>query len=199
MGNDIASTKLAIHLHTLTPCEPGKLATCAAINQGGPSKGICVLFFGDYVESEEITIENAHFFYTDENNQPVTVPITFEKRQWAENMWVYYWEDPDFPIPPAVPADLHPRDKMAQELERSFGVRYVPNGSKRKFLDITVAVAPLSNFEGGQCVWRVWGHFTSKREYIQKKNQSAQELREYGVPDHVIAAQLIDESEYDLD
>ena len=199
MENHTAPTKLTIPMYTLTPCEPGKRAACSVLNTGAPSKGICVLFIGNYVESDEITVDDAEFFYTDSRGQSISTPITFEKRQWTEDRWVYCWEDENFPIPPAVSDSLPPQVKMKKEIARSFGIRYVPNGNKRKFLDITVVFAPLLNFEKGQCAWRVWGRSASKKEYIQKNNQSAQELRDYGVPDEVIAQKLIDESDYDLD
>ena len=195
----VLPTKLTIPMYDLKPCEPGKRAACSVLNQGAASKGICILFTGDYVASEDITIDDAEFFYTDKRGQSVSIPITFEKREWRENLWVYCWEDESFPIPPAVSDGLPPQVKMKKEFARSFGIRYVPNGNKRKFLDITVVFAPLSNFEKGQCAWRVWSRAGSKRDFIREKNQSALRQRAYGVPDEWIAKDLIDESDYDLD
>ncbi len=196
---DAHPTKLTIPMYDLTPCEPGKRSACSVLNQGKASKGICVLFIGNYVESDEITIDDADFFYTDSRGQSISTPITFEKRQWTEDLWVYCWEDADFPIPPAVSDDLPPQIKMKKEFERSFGVRYVPNGNKRKFLDITVVFAPLSNFRKGQCFWRVWGRSASKRDFIREHNQAEQDMRAYGFPEDMIAAHLMNESDYDLD
>ena len=187
-------TKLTIPMYNLKPCQPGKQSACSVLNQGKASKGICVLFVGSYVESDEITIDNAQFFYTDKSGESVTIPITFEKRQWTKDLWVYCWENADFLIPPAVSNDLPPQIKMKKELERSFGVRYIPNGNKRKFLDITVV-----NFEKGQCGWCVWSRSGSKRNFIRKINESALQRRAYGVPDEIIANDLINESDYDLD
>ncbi len=198
-AEDVPPTKLTIPMYDLTPCEPGKRAACSVLNQGKTSKGVCVLFVGDYIESEEITIDDSEFFYTDRSGKSVAIPITFEKRQWTEDLWVYCWEDANFPIPPAVPADLPPQIKMKKEFARSFGVRYVPNGNKRKFLDITVVFAPLSNFEKGQCFWRVWGRSASKRDFIREHNQAEQDMRAYGFPEDMIAAHLMNESDYDLD
>ena len=195
----VPPTKLTIPMYTLTPCEPGKRAACSVLNQGASSKGICILFTGDYVASEEITIDDAEFFYTDNRGQSVSIPIAFEKREWRENLWVYCWEDENFPIPPAVSDSLPPQVKMKKEFARSFGIRYVPKGNKRKFLDITVIFAPLSNFDQGQCGWRVWSRAGSKRDYIREHNQSEQDMRAYGLPEDMIAANLIDESDYDLD
>jgi len=198
-AEEATPTKLTIEHYKLTPCEPGQRTACVVLNRGKASKGICFLFMGDYVESEEITIDNTEFFYTDRSGKSVSIPITFEKRQWAEDTWVYYWEDANFPIPPAVPNDLPPRTQSTKEGERSFGIRYVPNGNKRKFLDIAIVVAPLSNFEKGQCGWRVWARAGSKRDFIRETNESALEMREYGVPDDVIANFMLNESDYDLD
>jgi hypothetical protein len=186
-------------MYDLKPCEPGKRAACSVLNQGAASKGICILFTGDYVASEDITIDDAEFFYTDKRGQSVSIPITFEKREWIENLWVYCWEDESFPIPPAVSDGLPPQVKMKKEFARSFGIRYVPNGNKRKFLDITVYFAPLSNFERGQCGWCVWSRAGSKRDYIRKHNESYLAQRAYGVPEDMITPNLIDESDYDLD
>ena len=199
LAKSASPTKLTIPMYDLKPCEPGKRAACSVLNQGTASKGICILFTGDYVASEDITIDDAEFFYTDKRGQSVSIPITFEKREWIENLWVYCWEDESFPIPPAVSDGLPPQVKMKKEFARSFGIRYVPNGNKRKFLDITVVFAPLSNFEKGQCGWCVWSRAGSKKDYIRKANESALQMREYGVPDEIIAKDLIDESAYDLD
>lgn len=196
---DDLPTKLTHWKSSSDHCQPGQRFSCAVFNQGQSSKGICALFVGDYVVPEEITIDDAQFFYQDRNGKSVTIPITFKKMQWTDTLWVYHWEDADFCIPPAVPTNLPPRTQVKKQGERNFGISFVPNGNKRKFLDITVVLAPLSNFESGQYAWCAWGGYASKREYIREKNRWAAQMRKFGAPEEAIAEFLINESDYDLD
>ena len=188
-------TVLAVRYFSLRPCEPGQREACIVINNGTASRGVRFVFIGDYIENDEITIDDAEFTYCDARGESVSFPIVFEKCRLSDGSWAYWWEDTEFKIPPAVSADLAPRFRAEKESQRSFGIRYTPNGNKRKFLDICVFATPLSNPQAGSCYWQVWAHYPSKRNYVEDMNASARrEARQYGLP-----LMLIDADEYDLD
>ena len=89
--------------------------------------------------------------------------------------------------------------KQQKEFERSFGIRFTLSGNPRKFLDIAVVFAPLSNFVDGQCYWCVWAGYPSKRDYVAEQNQSSLENLAYGVPKEIVDQAMIDPDQYDLD
>ncbi len=188
-------TKLKITMCSNMMCEPGKRATYILNNQGGASRGLKIIFVGDYIQNDEITIDDAELTYHGTNGEWINIPITFEKCEMTDGSWTYYWEDVDFQIQEAVSPDLPPRVKMEKEDQRSFGIRYTPNGNKRKFLDIGLFFAPISNVEKGNCFWRAWAGYPSKKAFLDEYNQSAREMAEnWGAP-----MNLIDPDEYDLD
>lgn len=187
-------TKLQIPFFSMEPCQPGERQACIVNNVGDASKGIAVLFVGDYVENDEITIDDASFFFHDRRGADIEIPIDFVKTHLTSGQWAYYWSDKDFKISSAVPQNLPPQVRSNKEFLRSFGIRYTPNGNKRKFLDITVVFAPLSNWRAGQCSWRVWRRYSSKREFIEAYNRN---LDARFIPN--IEEIMLDPDEYDLD
>ncbi|MBQ8747741.1 MAG: hypothetical protein IJZ08_07750 [Clostridia bacterium] len=196
-NNLLPPTSLTFTFYDKMPCVPGKRSACHVNNMGLASRGIGVLFVGSYVEHDEITIDDAEFWYSDRRGEQVSVPIRFEKIQLSDGQWAYHWQDMDFKIPEAVSPAIPYVARFKQQCKRSFGIRYTPNGNKRKFLDITVVFAPLSNRIEGQCAWRVWGGFPSKRAYIEKHNESVKADAAAGMI--VGDCTRIDPAEYDLD
>jgi len=194
--SDFRPTKLKIHHYNLMPCEPERMTSCRVNNLGDASRGIEIMFLGDYIEHDEITIEDVMFCYKTARDEEVSIPITMEKRQRSDGSWVYYWADKDFLIQRAVSSNLPKRIYNTKESQRTFGIRYTPRGNKRKFLDICVAFIPMSNRQDGHCVWCVWAyHASSKREYIEKHNRTTQQMHEmWGAP-----LNLISFDDYDLD
>ena len=164
-------TKLNTYLISMSPRAQGERAAHFVWNSGGPSRGVAFLFWGSYVESGEITVDDAQFCYMDGRGDEISVPITFEKQRLSDGNWVYYWEDADFKIPPAVSDHLPPRIRDEKQSARRFGIRYTLNGNSRKYLDIRIFVAPLSNWTQGQCAWWVWMYDGSKRAYLERYNQ----------------------------
>ncbi len=193
-NEDLGSTKLRIMQFSLTPCTPGQRTGCFVENEGSASRGIRVLFIGDYVESGDITIEDTAFVYHGADGEPVETPISFEKVKRGDGSFAYLWEDKDFNIPEAPSSALPPRAKQEEEFRRSFGIRYTPKGNKRKFLDICIIFLPIGDSKGKYCWWRVWGCYESKSEYIEYTNN---EEREWG---KILGREpkLIDPDEYDL-
>ena len=188
-------TKLKIKSFSLTPCIPGLRTGCFVENNGAASKGIRVLFIGDYVEGEDITLEDTAFVCHDADGELVETPISFKKVQLESGGWAYLWEDKDFPIPEVVSSALPPRARQEAEYRRSFGIRFKPVGNKRKFLDICIVFDPLENAYDGHCWWRVWGYHPTKKEYIDyTNNERLQDAKMFG-----INPSLIDPDEYDLD
>lgn len=194
--NDAQPTKLKIRHYNLMPCEPGKKTSCWVNNTGDASRGIEIMFLGDYIEHDDITIEDVTFCYRTARDEEISIPITMEKRHRSDGSWIYYWADKDFLIPRAVSHDLPPRVYDKKESQRAFGIRYTPKGNKRKFLDICVALIPTTNRQNGHCIWCVWSYDSnSKREYIEKHNRTTQQMHEmWGAP-----LSLINPDDYDLD
>ena len=191
--DDIKPTMLRAYHFDLVPCKPGKRSAFFVQNHGAASKGIAVLFRGDYVKNDEITFEDVELAYIGGHDEWVTIPITLEKCTLGNGECAYMWKDPSFRIPPAVSDDLPPVAKQNLASKRSFGVRYTPYGNKRKFLDITVTLLPLSN-NSGLCSWRVWGYSISKRDYIESYN--TMKKRFSGMHG---GAELLNPDDYDLD
>ena len=197
IAEDIPPTKLVIDRFELTPCQPGKISACFVSNKGAASKGIAVLFRGNYVEHEDITIDDAEFSYHDSHGNWVNIPISWKKIKLNNGEWAYFWEDEKFKIQPRVSESLPPNVQADKEYLRSFGVRYTPHGDRRKFLDIAVTFVPLSNALAGQCTWRVWGRHSSKREYIEQHNESwARFSNDYKLSS---SNMMLDPNDYDMD
>lgn len=193
--DELKPTTLKVWLFRLNPCTPGQRTTCFVENVGAPSKGIRIMFIGDYVKNDEITMEDVKFVYHDQMGEQIEVPITLKKTELSDGSFTYYWQDKDFNIPEAVPANLPPKVSLDESCKRIFGIRYTPVGNERKFLDICILFYPLENLQDGLGWWRVWGYHESKRDYIEYTNADARESTKlYGVP-----LRLIDPDKYDLD
>ena len=193
--DELKPTTLKVWHFQLNPCTPGQRTTCFVENVGAPSKGIRIMFIGDYVKNDEITMEDVKFVYHDPSGNQIEVPITLKKAELNGGGYTYYWEDKDFNIPEAVPKNLPPKASMDESSKRIFGIRYTPVGNERKFLDICILFYPLENLQDGLGWWRVWGYHESKRDYIEHTNAEEREwARLCGTPLH-----LIDPEKYDLD
>ncbi len=168
--------------------------TCYVNNLGDSSKGIAVVFFGPYVEHDEITVAEAEFSYTNSSGEHIHTPIEF-KKVYLNNQWAYIWKDPDFKIPARVPDGLPPKVKHSKGFERRFGIRYTLDGSQRKILDVVIAFIPLSNPIDGQCIWYVWRNSGSKRAFIERHNEGVDEARMYGFK----GEEYMNPDDYDLD
>lgn len=188
------NTHLGFVFYNLVPCRPGQKQACFVYNSGDTSRGISAMFVGDYIEHDDITIDQAYFCYNDERNHQISRPITFQKKKTESGQWIYYWEDPDFIIPRAVSPDLPPKISFQKRADRQIGIRYILNGNPRKFLDICLRFAPLSNREKGSCQWLVWAHHKSKRAFIESHNKHEEDLMQYGKE-----PEFYDLDAYDLD
>ena len=193
-NQELEPVDLHIDTFPLDPCRPDERFSCTALNKGARSTGVLVAFVGNYIEHDEIIIDNATFFYYD-GNKRIEKPITFEKRQNIMGDWLYLWHDKDFVIPEGVSPTLPPKKKYEKENENSFGITFYPRGNARKFLDICIVFSPLANREKGSCCWYVWRRQKSKREFLEKYNKEALDLQQtYGAP-----ITLLNPEDYDLE
>ncbi|MBQ7612384.1 MAG: hypothetical protein IJU92_04850 [Spirochaetaceae bacterium] len=158
---------------TPTYCEIGRQQTYSVLNTGGKSKGLAIAFSGNYVEHEEIYFREVELYYPGQNSKPI--PLSLEKRQLPNGVWVYYAEVPDFQILECVKDGLPPLRKVDEEMKRNFSVSFIPEGNPRKVLDITVHFIPLKNREG-QCVWCAWLFDGTKRAFIEQYNKHWSEV-----------------------
>ncbi len=187
--------KLTIPLFTTVPCKIGESACVFVNNKGGKSKGIGVLFFGDYIENDEIIFENVTFESDYGSEKRKVVPITLEKVKCSNGTTGLYWENPDFVISPAVSENVPLMKRMDLEFKKSFGVRFTPKGNPRKVLDIRVILIPLENKMDGQVSWYVWRGHASKAAYIEQHNEYRYSM--YGIQ-QVAYKDLLHAEDYDL-
>jgi hypothetical protein len=135
-------------------------------NKGGKSKGVGIMFHGDYVENGELSIENVTLETVSRKGKRLVISVELEKVKCSDGTTVLYREDRNFPIPPAVSTDIPIMRYMKLEFEREFGVRFTVRGNPRKVLDVKVMIIPLENPEGQDC-WYVYRMAGSKERYIK--------------------------------
>lgn len=189
----VAPPKLWIYWQNAMPAIPGCREMFNISNKGGASKGLEIVFVGDYIENDEITFSDCSLEFGS-----TTIPIELKKIKRDDGSYVLYWSDEEFVIPPAPDEKLSYAKREKLKSERRIIFRYTPNGNNRKFLDITICVAPLQNLEDGQCVTYVWKSFSSKKKFIAYCNKLCLARTSYGYfPEDTIG--FIREEDYDID
>lgn len=163
-------TELRIGAYNPEPCIMGQRRIITAFNHGGSSKGLAIAFTGSYVETGNISFHDVQFEYVSKSYQRKSIPLTLEKTKTTDGQWMYYATVPDFVIPERPTAGLPMRKVIEEHFKRSFGVCFTPEGNPRKRLDICIHFIPLSH-QDGQCYWRVWSLYSSKKAYIDEYNE----------------------------
>jgi hypothetical protein len=163
-------TKLVTHMYSLMPCCIGKYSAVSAVNVGEGARGLSVYFVGPYVEKEEITFTDVHFF-NPKKNLNNTTPIELTKVQLQNGEWAYHYHDPGFRIPPKVDDRLPVSKRMRAQMDNAIVVRFVPQGDSRKVLDITVVLAP-DKYPQNNAAWNVWKPFGSKKAFADQHNKT---------------------------
>lgn len=185
--------KLLIYWQNGMPAIPGRREMFCISNKGGASKGLGIVFVGDYIENDEITFSDCSLEFGS-----TSLPIELKKIKKDDGNCVLYWSDKELVIPPAPDKKLSYKKREQLESERSMTFRYTPHGNNRKFLDIRICVGPLQNWIGGQCVTYVWEPFGSKKKYIAYHNNQCLARSSYGFfPEDTIG--FIREEDYDID
>jgi hypothetical protein len=157
---------LQIPRFKLIPCIIDESNFVYVNNRGRKSKGVGIMFHGDYVENGELSIENVTLEAVPRKGKGLVIPVELEKAKCSDGTTVLYREDRNFPIPPAVSTDIPIMRYMKLEFEREFGVRFTVKGNPRKVLDVKVMIIPLENPEGQDC-WYVYKFAGSKENYIK--------------------------------
>lgn len=189
----IKPPKLVIPRYDLMPCQIGKSQVVSVYNSGGKSKGLGIMFIGDYVDNDEIAFEDVKLQLCSKEEWKF-VPVELKKVDWAYGKKCYYWSDPDFPLPPAVNENVPPIKRMNLEFEREIGIRFTPVGNQRKVLDIRIVVYPLANSMDGQTSWYVYRYAGSKRNYIEEHNESWKSMNTESSQKYIL-----DPNDYDLE
>lgn len=171
--------RFAPFMNTLRPYFLDKPHLAAALNVGGESRGLSVFFLGSYVEHEEITFSDVSFVKS-KGNQSIYIPIELQKIQLSNGQWAYHYHDPGYRIPPKVDDRLPPRKMHDKQYENHIAVRFIPHGSSRKLLDITVALVPDKNPDGAFS-WNVLRQYASKAELVAHYNEMECEFPGYNV------------------
>ena len=164
--------RLRIEHFSLMPCRMGKSNCEFVTNKGGRSKGVGIMFVGDYLENDQLTIENVTFesdFGSD--NRKIT-PIKLEKTKNANGQTVLYWEDKNFRIPPAVDPAIPAMRRHELEYKRQFGVRFTVQGNPRKILDVKFFIIPLENRQKGSACWYCYMYSGTKERFIENHNRT---------------------------
>ncbi len=179
----IKPPKLEIPRYGLMPCQIGESQIVSVYNSGGKSRGLGIMFIGDYVDNEEIIFEDVQLQLLSKEGRQF-VPIELKKVDWAYGKKCYYWSDADFPLPPAVNKSIPLIKRMNLESEREIGIRFTPIGNQRKALDIKIVVYPLANSMDGQTSWYVYRYSGSKRKYIEDSNERWKSLYRLDIDDY---------------
>lgn len=138
----------------MRPCVMDVQNLVTVENKGGNGKGLRIMFTGDFLANGEIGFKDVAVETETGNcqNRRIT-PVELKKSADGKGNSLLYWDDRNF------------------EIKNDVAVRFVPYGNKRKVLDITVWICPLSNVQGGSACWNVWkGLYRSKLEYINGMN-----------------------------
>ena len=141
--------------YSLSPCMEDQNQVVFVNNKGGRSKGIGIMFVGDYIEYNDVIIYNATFESDYGSEMCKRVPITFEKKKNKDGNIVLWWEDKSFQIPPAVNPKLPMMKRMNLEFKKEFGIRFFVKGNEEKFRDVKVYLIPLENVKNGWDSWCV--------------------------------------------
>lgn len=169
-GQDSERVRLA-HYNFGLPCFMDQESSVTAINVGAESKGISVYFIGPYVEHEEIVFSDVRF-----GRRENAASVELTKVRLKDGQWAYCYHDPEYPIPPKVPARMKKEKRHRLESERWFSVWFTPHGNPRKTLDITVVFVPDAHPEG-QTGWNVWKPKGSKEAFIDHYNKIWKRVR----------------------
>ncbi len=144
--------KLVLSFLDAMPCKIGESHCTFVNNRGGKSKGIGVMFLGDYVENDEITFKDVTIESDYGSEKRKIIPIELKKVKLTNGKKAFYWENKDFVIPPAISADIPEIKRIKLEFKKMFGVRFVPQGNPKKALDIIVVIFPIENSSEGQAL-----------------------------------------------
>lgn len=161
---------LYIPRYSLTPCKSNINSVVFVNNAGGRSKGIAIMFVGDYIENDDVIIYDATFESDYGSEKRKRVPITFEKRKTADGKYILRWEDKNFQIPPAVNPGLPYMKRQQLEFEKQFGIRFYVKGDAQKFRDVEVHIIPLENSEEGRDWWNVQRYPQLLKFYNMQQN-----------------------------
>lgn len=154
------------------PCKMGEPKDIYVQNVGGVSKGIGILFWGDYIQNNDIEITDCRFVSNVFDNEKRTErKIELSRVKLNDGTIGLYWEDRDFAIPHAVGNGMSDMKQSELILKKAFGVIFTPTGNARKSLDITLRIYPLTNAREVNGRWRVWDGYKSKIDFIHSYNK----------------------------
>lgn len=191
------SVKFKLSQPSLSPCHMDRGSAVFAYNVGEKSRGIGILFYGDWVENDDITIKEVSFGSNIGDIEKRCInPIELKKVKLTDGNYGLCWEDKEFCIPAGVGLGMSESKKAKLILNKEFGVWFTPSGNSRKALDIKVAIYPLMNRSDGGAVWYCYRGYKSKEEYIVNNNKHIKSLG--GMSNQRFAELLLNKEDYDL-
>ena len=150
------------------PCYVDRKSCVTFLNAGEEGKGLSLYFLGAYVERDELTFSDV---YIRVGVMSQWIPVTLSKVQLLDGKWAYCCRNLDILIPPGVPKRLNPNKRNELVRDRWIMVSFIPHGNPKYTLDVTLFLVPEEN-QKGQCGWRVWHRFGSKKAFIEWHNKS---------------------------
>ena len=147
-GKEKLLPNFIIDIHDRPSWDNYPVATVFANNIGGRSKGIEIIFVGDYIENDDVIIYDATFESNYGSEKCKIVPIEFKKAKMTNGETCLFWRDSSFQIPPAVNQKLPYIKRMKLEFEKAFGIRFYVKGNRDKFNDIKLYLIPIENRKG---------------------------------------------------
>ena len=193
--NNMPPSKLKLTSYATSPPKSNDPLLCTVNSEGRASKGLAIIFFGNYIEHDDIYFKEVNIILKEGKDNYKYIPITMQKLKLNNGEYIYYWKDEKFKIPKAVSKNITEKIYYKKRNLEEISLRFVPDGKEEKMLDIKVAFIPLANPINGQCVWYVWMGHKSKKDYIKYYNNVSkkhnQKFRYH--------FDLIDPDKYDLD
>ncbi|MBQ8293295.1 MAG: hypothetical protein IJX78_05800 [Bacilli bacterium] len=160
-------SKLELTSYPVSPTKSNEPVLCRVNNIGRASKGLAIVFSGDYIENDDILIEEASLV-VDKGDHVKYIPIKLQKTRLEKEGYIYYWKNESYKIPKVVSKDLPAKVYDRKRSIESICLRFIPKGKEEKMLNIKVTFIPLTNPIKGQCTWYVWMGHNSKKDYIKK-------------------------------
>ena len=175
--------KITMDRYSLMPCRIGQSNCVFVNNRGGKSKGVGIMFVGDYIENDELTFEDVTFESDYGSEKRKIVPIELKKVKLETGKTALYWENKNFNIPKSVNQSIPQIKRMDLEFQKQFGVRFTVQGNPRKVLDVRVFIIPLENWKDGGVSWYVYKASKTKEQFIIDHNSSGYHVDGYYNPD----------------
>lgn len=152
------------------PILPEKPCGISFVNRGGAGKGLQVMIYGPFVETDALTFTDVVLKYGDAE---YSLPA-MHKTKLTNGWYAYVYDFPTVEIPPGVKMDVFPSDAFYHAYGKAlWKLSAIPHGDARYGLDVYFYVNPLHK-EGKGFTHTNCG-IDRHEEWIEEYNRHAQE------------------------